>query len=91
MSKDYSVKMTLGYTNTDYERLVTVKGVDSAAAAVETVRTKAKAVNASLAGGTDGGLNSFFIGEDYDQSEGVGKLAQIKQVIIKEDDETTLI
>lgn len=90
-TSEYSIKMTLGYTDTDFTRTMTAKGVDSASAAANTVRTKAQAVNASLEGGTDGGLNSFFLSDDYDQSEGIGTLKEISQVIINQDDVTVLI
>ena len=91
MSQEYSIKLTLGYEGTDFERLVTVSGVDSIDAATETVRAKAQAVNESLAGGTDGGLADFFRADDFDAQEQIGNLSAIKQVVIDNTTKKVLI
>ena len=91
MSQDYSVKMTLGYEGTDFERSITVKGVDSVSAATETVRAKVKAINASLTGGTDGGLSNFFRSDDFDAEQNIGKFNEIKQVVVNSDTTRVLI
>lgn len=79
-----SVTMTLGYTNTDATR--TIKIGDVARSALSSVAAKTKAVNASLAAGTDDGLADFFRADDYDASDPnniVGKFNRI--VAIKSD------
>ena len=86
-----TIKLTCGYEDTDFTRVVTISDVDSTAAAVETVRAKVQAVNTSLAGGTDGGLSDFFRSDDYDASEGVGALKEITQAVINEQTVTDLI
>lgn len=62
-----SVTMTLGYSNTDFQRKLKFDGV--ADSLIPAVKTKIKAVNASLAGGTDGGLSNFFVADDYDATD----------------------
>lgn len=91
MSTTNTIKLTCGYEDTDFERIVTIGDVDSTAAAVETVRAKVKAVNQSLAGGTDDGLSEFFRSDDYDDSQGVGTLKQITKAVLNEQTVTDLI
>ena len=54
---DYDINLTFGYNNTDLKRIYTF-GVDSVDGSA--LVTKVKAINASLSGGTDDGLNTFF-------------------------------
>lgn len=88
---DYTINLTLGYEGTEFERTLALKNVDSVSAATETVRSNVKAVNASLEGGTDGGLSNFFRSDDYDASNSIGALNAIKQAVIKRADVTVLI
>ena len=88
---DYSIKLTLGYGNTDFERKLTLSGVDSVTAATETVRSKVQAINDSLAGGTDAGLSTFFRSDDYDASQSVGALAEIVDCVIEKTTTTVFI
>lgn len=88
---DYSVKLTLGYEGTDFERAMTIKGVDSVSATASTVKSKVQAVNASLSGGTDGGLSNFILSDDYDASESIGALKEIKTCVIDKTTKTVLI
>lgn len=62
-----SVKITLGYNGTDFQR--NMKFDDVANSALSGVKTKCKAVNASLAAGTAGGLSTFFLADDYDATD----------------------
>lgn len=62
-----SVKITLGYNGTDFQR--NMKFDDVANSALADVKAKVKAVNASLAGGTAGGLSTFFRADDYDATD----------------------
>ena len=56
-----AVKLITGYENSDASRQYTF---DCAASLVSGVKAKVKAINSSLAGGTDGGLSSFFVDDD---------------------------
>ena len=55
------VKLTFGYADTDFTRLYTFSCDDSLLSGIP---TKVNAINASLAGGTDGGLAAFFQSDD---------------------------
>ena len=73
-----SVTMTFGYGNTDFTRKYKFDGLD--AAAMPNIKSKILAINASLAGGTDGGLGDFFRSDDYDDSDSnliIGKFTGI--------------
>lgn len=73
-----SVIMTLGYSNTEFTRKFKIDGLS--AAALPNVKSKILAINASLAGGTDGGLGDFFRSDDFDDSNSglvVGKFTGI--------------
>ena len=91
MTRQYDIKLTLGYGGTDFERKLTLSDVDSVSAATETVRGKVKAINASLEAGTDDGLSDFFRSDDYNASEAVGDLSEIKECVIERNDTTVLI
>ena len=68
-----SVTMTLGYNGTDFTRKFKLDNVE--AGALSSVKSKIMAINASLTGGTDGGLKDFFVADDYDGTN--GKLSSI--------------
>ena len=70
-----SIKLTFGYEGTDFTRNLTIGGV--ADSVIPGVKTKVKAVNASIAGGTDDGLADFFRSDDYDSDEGIGTFTGI--------------
>ena len=57
-----SVTMTFGYDDTDFTRKVKLDNLT--AGSLSSVKSKILAVNASLAGGTAGGLSTFFISDD---------------------------
>ena len=65
-----TLKMTLGYEGTDFTRNFNISNVSNENAV--TAKTKIKALNASIAGGTDGGLANFLRSDDYDSEEGIG-------------------
>ena len=69
------LKMTFGYENTDFTRNLTIANV--ADSLTSGIKNKIKAVNTSLAGGTAGGLDSFFRSDDYDSEAGIGKFSGI--------------
>ena len=56
-----TLKMTFGYGESDFTRQYAHEVADSLAL---DCKTKIKAINTSLAGGTAGGLSSFFISDD---------------------------
>lgn len=69
-----TLKLTLGYTGTDFERTLNL-AYDEASLG-STFKAKIKAINESLAGGTSGGLDNFFVSDDFDGED--GKLKEIK-------------
>lgn len=67
MSDIRTVTATLGFSNTESTRKM--KFTDVSAEALANCKATAKAINASLAGGTDGGLKEFIRSDDYDASD----------------------
>lgn len=87
-----SIKLGIGYTNTDSTRQITIGDVaDSICAAPATVKSKIQAINASLAAGTDGGLSDFFRADDYDAVQSIGSFNQIKSATIVESEVTNVV
>lgn len=62
MTESTSVTLTFGYADTDFTRKYKFENV--ANAALSGIADKCKAINQSLAGGTAGGLSSFFLSDD---------------------------
>ena len=66
-----SIKLTLGYNQSEFTRNMTIGNVaDSIASDSATIKEKIRAVNESIAGGTDDGLFDFFRADDYDGTGG---------------------
>lgn len=66
-----SIKLTLGYNQSEFTRNMTIGNVaDSIASDSATIKEKIRAVNESIAGGTDDGLVDFFRADDYDGTGG---------------------
>lgn len=65
---DNSVRLTLGYENTDFTRQIVFSDVPDSL--LGGVKDNVKAVNASLAAGTAGGLSAFFLSDDGDNFTG---------------------
>lgn len=64
------IDMTFTYDGTDFTRAVKISDVTAEVAADSaSVKTKIKAINTSLAGGTSGGMDTFFRADDYDDSD----------------------
>ena len=82
MSK--AIKLTFGYNGTDFTRQYKIANVADEYAVASDVKTKVKAVNASLAGGTAGGLDTFFLADDYDATENIGTFKGITAAQIDE-------
>ena len=80
------VKITLGYTNTDFTRNMQFNGVSDSIAAG--VKTKCKAVNASLAAGTAGGLSTFFRADDYDATDTENIVGNFSGIVAAQIDST---
>lgn len=70
-----TLKLTFGYEGTDFTRNLSIGNV--ADSLVPYIKTKIKAVNASVVGGTDDGLSTFLRSDDYDPEEGIGTFAGI--------------
>ncbi len=80
-----NIKLDLGYANTDFTRQYTINNVaDSIASGKEAIRSGVKAINASLAAGTDEGLSAMFRADDYDAAESIGAFNHINSVTIVE-------
>lgn len=64
--------ITFGYDGTDFKRNYALELADSIAPADRNdfVRNAVKAINASIAGGTDGGMSAFFLADDYNGTIG---------------------
>lgn len=64
------IDMTFTYDGTDFTRAVKISDVTNEVAAnSSTIKTKIKAINTSLAGGTSGGMDTFFRADDYDDTD----------------------
>lgn len=75
MSTSHSVTIELGYTNTTSTRQMTIS--DLSDEVLPQIESKIQAINASLAGGTDGGLGAFFRSDDFDASQNKGTFNKI--------------
>lgn len=64
--------LEFGYDGSDFKRTYALELNDSIAAADRNnfVRSAVQAVNASLSAGTSGGLDDFFVAEDFDGTNG---------------------
>lgn len=81
-----SVTMTFGYGGTDFTRRYKFDGVpDSSLAGV---KSAILAINASLAGGTDGGLKDFFRSDDFDDSDSSDIIGQFTGIVAAQIDST---
>lgn len=69
------LRLTFGYEGTNSTRRYTISGVEDSLKS--SLKSNIKAVNASLAGGTHGGLATFFRSDDFDATEGIGTLRAI--------------
>lgn len=81
-----SITVTFGYSNTD----ATTKykfSVDDPTL-LNTVKAKALAINASIAGGTDGGLADFFRSEDFDDSDAENVVGKFSGIVALQSDST---
>ena len=79
-----SVTITMGYTNTDFTRNFKIDNV--ANSAFPNIAARAKAINASLAGGTDGGLSDFFLADDYDASDPNNIIGKFNRIVAVKSD-----
>lgn len=70
-----SVTLTFGYKGTDFTRKYKFDDVENVSASA--VANNVIAFNASVTGGTDDGVGTFFISDDYDATNNVGELASI--------------
>lgn len=64
MANKTSVTLTFGFSDTDFTRKYKFDDVSNAA--LSGIADKCKAINQSLAGGTAGGLSTFFLSDDGD-------------------------
>lgn len=69
------LRLTFGYEGTSSTRRYTISGIEDSLKS--SLKSNIKAVNASLAGGTHGGLSTFFRSDDYDAAEGIGTFKAI--------------
>jgi len=83
---DTSIKLTLGYDNTDFTRTMSMSVDDSITAA--TVKQKIWDINDSISGGTADDLKNFLLADDYDGTN--GRFAGITAAQINTIEETTI-
>ena len=81
MSVTNTLSLTFGYTNTEFKRTYTLSGLS--AAALPNIESKITAINESLAAGTDDGLSTFFIADDFDAVNNTGKFNKIESARIE--------
>lgn len=62
-----SLTLTAGYGGTDFTRKYSFDGLSTAD--LTDAKSHILAINASLAGGTDGGLGTFFRSDDFDDAD----------------------
>lgn len=86
MADSRSVTLTYKYKNTDFKRQMTISDVPETA--LENVDAKITAINESLAAGTDNGLSTFFISDDYDAAQSIGAFEKISEARIEVTTET---
>ncbi|MBR6888703.1 MAG: hypothetical protein IKN16_09700, partial [Selenomonadaceae bacterium] len=70
---------SFAYKDSNFKRDYKLEVADSVPAANvnDLVRNTAKAINQSLAGGTSGGLDTFFVADNYDAANSIGSFASI--------------
>jgi len=73
-----SITMTMAYNGTEFTRKYKLDDLEDSA--LEQAKEKILAINASLAGGNDGGLSEFFVADDFDGTN--GKLKAISAAVI---------
>lgn len=86
-----TLELTFAYTGTDFQRTYKIDEVDESA--LETIKSKILAINASLKAGTDDGLAEFFISDDFDDSDPnnvIGKFRAIVDAELKITESETL-
>lgn len=83
-----SLTLTTTYTNTDFTRNYKINGINETLQPhVEDLVT---AFNASLAGGTAGGISGIMIADDFDSPSGTGYLKGISRAVIISQEEVKL-
>lgn len=82
------VSLDVSYTGTDFSRRYTMSGISNAQ--LVSVESACEAINASLLGGTAGGLSSTFISDDFDADEGIGYMKKIEKANIVSTQETPI-
>ena len=82
------VSLDIGYTGTDFTRRYTMSGISTSQ--LPSVESACDAINASLAGGTAGGMSATFISDDFDSTQGIGYMNKITRAVIVSTEETTL-
>ena len=70
-----SLKVVLAYTGTDFKRAYNFTDVTQEA--ITSAKNKILAINASLQAGTSDGMDTFFLSDDYDGTN--GKLEKIEK------------
>lgn len=83
-----TVKLKMAYKNTDFTRQMTIS--DVADSVLSSVEGKIEAINSSLEGGTSGGLDTFFISDDYDAEQTIGTFEKIYEARIETFIETSI-
>ena len=88
-----SAILTLGYQNTSFSRILTIEGVADSISA-DDVKAAVNDINASLSAGTSGGLDTFFVADNFDASDSnniIGAFNAITDLVIHSREETIII
>lgn len=78
MSTTATLRLTLAYNNSDFTRNYSMDVAETIAPAA--VKQKIWDINDSIAAGTDDGLSTFFLADDYDGTNGTMKAIKAAQI-----------
>ena len=84
-----SITLTLGYSGTTFKRNIKMENI-SDELENSAIVANIKAVNASLSGGTDGGLKEFFISDDYDATDSNNVIGELTGITAAAVDDVTV-
>lgn len=75
-----SITIKLAFEDTDETRQITFEDLPDSALNLGTIKTRINAINASLAAGTSGGLNEFFLSNDGDNFASIASAHTISEI-----------
>ena len=83
---------SFAYKDSNFKRDYKLEVADSVPAndVNDLVRNTVKAINQSLAGGTSGGLDTFFVADDFDAANSIGSFASIAAATVEKNSVTII-